>query len=891
MSDATVAWLLPTLVGVALVLAAGVVVLALRLRGAESRSGGGETEAALQREIETRREIQRTAEETEARLADFLEHAHDLIHSADPEGRILYVNEAWKRRLGYTDDEVASLRIRDIVHPDNHEEFDEATRKIFAGTPVSGIVLTFMARDGSPVLVSGSSNCRFVDGVPVATRTILRDLTTERNREEALAHVEANLVAVFESTGDPIWSVDREGRLLTFNSAFAEVLESITGSPPKVGDLASKLMSAEASAWFDRAYARALDGDRFSDAREERLEGRHRIFEMFFHPIETSGGGISGVVVFARDATRRHLAEDELRRARHEAEAASATKSHFLASMSHELRTPLNSIIGFSNLLLRGPAAALGERDRGFLERIQVNGKHLLALINEILDLSRIESGRMELHVEPVALAPLIEETVGQLEAQVEGRPIRLRWEVVGSTEPQPLETDPSRLRQVLINLVGNALKFTESGEVCVRLETEGDSGRPLRIRVRDTGIGIPEDRLDAIFGAFEQAESGTSRRFGGTGLGLAISRSLSTLMGFDLTVASAVGRGSEFTLALVAEAASAASSPEPAGHPMLPASSSGAGDPGGLEGAVPPRGRWDPSGLSTHRGDEAVAGAGGATGGGTGNQAGQGGAPAGVEAADPDGAEVALQGKTVLVVDDEEDSRTLLRVALEDLGCRVLLARDGAEGLEVARSEGPDLITLDLMMPGMSGWEMLRGLRDDPRIRNIPVVVVSLVADESGRPTLGAVDLLPKPFDREDLLPVLRRNLARSGSRILVVDPHPASRLLVTRYLRDAGFVVHAVEDGEHALQYLKRVPVELVLTDLDMPDMDGAALLARLRETPAFAEVPVVVLSERELTPEEARQLESALVQIVRKASEVEANLVRALDSVFRKDRVDQG
>jgi len=876
-SPSTAAWLLPTLAGLAVVLLLIVVVLALRLRTAGMhRAARGETEAALQREMETSRALQRTAEETEARLADFLDHANDLIHSADPEGRILYVNEAWKRRLGYSDEEVASLRIRNIVHPDDQGAFDQAAHEIFAGTPVTGVELTFLARDGSNVLVSGSSNCRFVDGKPVATRTILRDLTVERDREEALAHVEANLVAVFESTGDPIWSVDREGRLLTFNSAFARVLESLTGRPPEGGDRTSELMGEEAAAWFDRAYARALEGNRFSDAREERLEGVQRIFEMFFHPIETPGGGVTGVVVFARDATRSHRAEAELRRARHDAEAASETKSHFLASMSHELRTPLNSIIGFSNLLLRGPAAALGERDRGFLERIQVNGRHLLGLINEILDLSKIESGRMELHLEPVALAPLIEETVGQLEAQVDGRPVRLRWEVAGAADPTPFDTDPTRLRQVIINLVANALKFTESGEVCVRLETEPDSGRPLRIRVRDTGIGIPEDRLDAIFGAFEQADPGTSRRFGGTGLGLAISRSLSSLLGLSLTVTSEVGRGSEFTVDLV-------------GGPVAsPPAARVQGGLAALEGAKPPRDRWNPAGSKAAA--DADAGDGDGPGGGVGRgrvEAGPGD-DVGTEAGG-DGIEDALQGKTVLVVDDEEDSRTLLRLALEELGCRVLMARDGAEGLEVARSHGPDLITLDLMMPGMSGWEMLRGLRDDPGLRDIPVVVVSLVADESGRPTLGSVDLLPKPVDREDLLPVLRRNLARSGSRILVVDPHPASRLLVTRYLRDAGFVVHGVENGDHALEYLKRVPVELVLTDLDMPGIDGATFLARLRESPAFAELPVVVLSDRDLTPGEADQLDSALVQVVRKATEVEAHLVRALDAVFRKDRAE--
>ncbi len=796
---------------------------------------------------------------SEARLTDILDHAHDLIHSTGLDGRILYTNEAWRRRMGYTADDLETIRIRDLVHPDDLETFDAATERIFRGEAVTGLPLTFRTKEGEPVLLSASSNCRFEGGEPVATRTILRDLSEIRAREIELARIEANLRAVFESTGDPIWSVDREGRLVTFNAAFTAALEGIVGRRPEVGEATVDIMGEEAAEWFHRCYARALMGRRFSGVREERFLGEKRVFEMFFNPIQTADGEVSGVVVFARDATRRHRVEEELRRARRQAEEASETKSHFMASMSHELRTPLNSVIGFSNLLLRGAAAELSERDRGFLERIQANGKHLLHLINEILDLSKIEAGRMELELEPVALDALAEETIGQLESQVVGRPLRLLWEVVGGPASVPVTADRARLKQVLINLVGNALKFTESGEVRVRVEVD-DAGRPLRISVRDTGIGIPEDRLEAIFRAFEQADSGTARRFGGTGLGLAISRSLCDLMGFELQVRSEVGKGSDFSIEF--------------GEAEPPATNGAAA---GLEEAAF---EGEPPAPVERREEAEKAPDAEAAPPGTGEEAAGGVFPsmpfdatALAEAAE------ALQGRTVLVVDDEEDSRTLLRVTLEELGCRVLLARDGAEGLEVARRARPDLITLDLMMPRMTGWEMLRGLREDARVRDIPVVVVSLVAGEEGRPVLGSVDLLPKPVDRETLLPVLERNLERRGSRILVVDAHPASRLLVTRYLRDAGFQVHAVEHGVEALQYLKRVPVELVVSELDMPVIGGVAFLRQLRDSQAFREIPLVVLASRDITPEEEVELVACRVHLVRKEGPVEEELARAL------------
>jgi PAS domain S-box-containing protein len=827
-------------------------------RDRRAQAAMAEANAALSREITSRREYQERSRESEERLSDFLDHAHDLIHSVDPRGRILYVNEAWKRRLGYADHEIRAMRLREIVHADSLETFDAATRRILAGEPMSDVQITLVASDGSLVVLSGSSNCRFEDGEPVATRTILRDISGERARDDALARIEANLRGVFESTGDPIWSVDRDGQLVTFNTAYALLVEVITGHTPRAGEPTFAFMSDEASAWYRGCHERALRGSRFTATREEDVDGQPRFFDLFFNPIESADGGITGVVVFARDATRRHRVEEALRRAKREADEANETKSHFLASMSHELRTPLNSIIGFSNILLRGHADALPERERGFLDRIQANGKHLLHLINEILDLSKIEAGRMELQLEPVELATLVEETVQQLEAQVSGRPVALRWEVHGT--PGPIETDPARLRQVLINLIGNALKFTESGSVTVHLDTGADGITPERIRVRDTGIGIPEDRLDAIFQAFEQAEAGTSRRFGGTGLGLAISRSLCRLMGFDLVVRSEVGEGSEFSIALNPGTARP-------GPRRIPAELAGTpdGDPG--PGRTPPDPPPAPPTPSAAPRDGPFA-----------TPPDFRVRPASV---DPE----TLRGRTILVVDDEPDSRELLRHMLEELGCRVVTAGDGIEGLAVARRESPDLITLDLMMPRMNGWEMLRALRDDPEVREVPVVIVSLLAEDGSGQVLGAVDLLQKPVDRDALARAVRRNLTRAGARVLVVDDDPDARSVLSRYLEDAGFAVQAAEHGLEALRYLKRVPVELVITDLSMPVMDGITLLGRMRASPDLALIPVLVLTGRDVTAAEREVLDRAGVPVLRKAGAVEEELRRALVAVAER------
>lgn len=798
------------------------------LREEESAAAIRKANEALAREVAVRREAERVLQENEERLQDFLDHANDLIQSTDPEGRILYVNDAWQRTLGYGEGEVGSLNILELVDPDSRPSFKRVMEKVFRGEAVSEFRVTFRARDGSKVICSGSSNCRFENGRPVASRSILRNVTDEVRTEQELARSQANVRALFESTGDAIWAVDRAQRLLTFNSAYALTVEAVTGRAPSVGDSLEEAVGPKAVEWFQECYDRALAGNRFSAIREETLGGEVRTYELFFNPIEGEGEA-SGVVVFSKDVSRRRRMEEALRAAKRESEEASQAKSEFLANMSHELRTPLNSVIGFANILLKDPNERLGKKEAGYLERILANGKHLLQIINEILDLSKIEAGRMELELEDVDLTELARETVAQLEGQVGGKPVELRagWD----GEPAPAHTDRGKLKQVLINLVGNALKFTEEGSVSVKIETEGDGRTPARIRVRDTGVGIPQDRLKAIFEAFQQADAGTTRRFGGTGLGLAISRSLCTLMGYELGVESELGTGSTFTIHL--------------------------GPPPKVRGEAVEGGKGEDVGKEVAAG-EAAEGAEGTEGRG-------------------------LWGRTVLVVDDEEDSRTLLAHTLEELGCKVLLAKDGREGVAAARKARPDLITVDLMMPRMDGWEVLKALKEDPDLREIPVVVVSMAARDGKGQVLGAVDVLEKPVDREALLGVLRRTLARDTGRVLIVDDDPDARELVSRCVEEAGLVADAVESGEKALEFLGEKEVDLILLDLLMPGIDGFATLERIRSLPERSTVPVVVLTSKDLTSKEEQLLHEQTNQVILKGDDVESRLQGVLEGFF--------
>jgi PAS domain S-box-containing protein len=542
-------------------------------------------------------------------------------------------------------------------------------------------------------------------------------------------------------------------------------------------------------------------------------------------PLRDPRGEIIGTFGMSRDITERKRAEEALLAAKEAAEQANRTKSQFLANMSHELRTPLNSVIGFANIMLKNKAGNLRPEELTFLERIQANGKHLLGLINEILDLSKIEARKIELALGAVALDELVRETVAQQEGYFKEKAVKLVAEVPASVAL--VHTDPQRLKQVIINLIGNALKFTERGSVTVRVVTDPRGDEPLRIEVADTGIGIPQDRLGVIFEAFQQADASTSRKYGGTGLGLTISQALCQLMGYRIEVASEIGRGSTFSVILKAGRGAG----EPSATPPTPAPRT---SPGAAREPAP-------------------------------------------------GRPVELRGKRVLIIDDEDDSRMLLRHAIEEAGCEVLCASSGEEGLRRAHEARPHLISVDLLMPGLSGWEVVRAIKSDPVLRGIPVVVVSVIASENKGRVFGAVDVLQKPITREDLHAVLQRNLGAGRPKILVVDDEADARQVLISYLEDAE--VRTATNGREALARLAESAPDLILLDLIMPIMDGLAFLDTIRLDPRWQNIPVAVISAKDLSASEKERLEQQTLAVVSKADVFTGDLKRLLEQLLQK------
>jgi signal transduction histidine kinase/CheY-like chemotaxis protein len=512
----------------------------------------------------------------------------------------------------------------------------------------------------------------------------------------------------------------------------------------------------------------------------------------------------------------------KFKREKDRAVAASHAKSSFLANMSHELRTPLNAIIGYSEMLQEDMAVQM-DRDAiaSDLEKIRSAGKHLLELINSVLDLSKVEAGKMDLYLETFAIGGLTEEVVSIL------RPIADRNANILDVNYPPgigtMHADLTKVRQSLFNLVSNACKFTQNGRVTVTAARSNKEGKNwVSFSVSDNGIGMSPEEINRIFDPFTQADASTTRKFGGTGLGLALSRRFARMMGGDIEVESVKGSGSTFRM-------------------MLPAA------------------------VSLRSNDSAAA-------------------PAKGSSITPSSGP---HQETVLVIDDDPGVHDLLRRTLERQGFRIESARNGEDGLRLARSLRPSAITLDIMMPGMDGWSVLAQLKSDKDLAGIPVVVLTIVDNKNLGFTLGASDYLTKPIDRERLSNVLAR-YRRGGEalRALVVEDDPESRDVLRRFLENDGWKVDQAENGRVALDRLRDRTPTVILLDLMMPEMDGFEFVSHLKQDQSLRPIPVVVVTAKDLTEDDRRRLNGQVIRVLQKGAYSREDLLAEVSRTVVKE-----
>jgi adenylate cyclase len=692
-------------------------------------------------------------------------------------------------------------------------------------TALSDRMLTLAGGDlKAPLPVGGKDEIgRMVEALAVFRATAVE--MEEANLKE-IREARSRLTDAIESISEGFSLYDADDKLIVCNSRYRDLFASHADVMQPGTSFETIVRTA-----VDRGLIEEADGrsDAWVRERLERHQGpgathvQHRSDGRWIRVSErkTASGG---VVATYTDITelKQHEAEladlvGKLQVARDAADEANRTKSSFLANMSHELRTPLNSIIGVTEMLQEDARDLKREDQIEPLDRVARAARHLLALINDILDLSKIEAGRMELHLESFPVAPVIHDVVNTIETLAARNANRIVVDC--GPEVGMMHSDQMRIRQTVLNLVSNATKFTKDGTITISVRRQQEAGGEwITIAVADSGIGMTPEQMGKLFQEFSQADSSTTRQYGGTGLGLAISKRFCQMMGGDIVVESTPGRGSTFTVRL----------PTNIGHPERLVAQ---------DGAAP-----TPS-----------------------------------------------VAPLVLVVDDDPTVREVIGRFLERAGYSVVTANGGKEGLRLAQELRPAAMTLDVMMPDIDGWTVLAAMKGDPTLADIPIVLMTILDERSRGYSLGASDYLVKPVDRDKLIGVLRSICGSVGGKVLLIDDDDTMRRGIRLTLEPAGWEVTEAENGRIGLAHLAEARPDAIILDLMMPEMDGFEFLEKIRHRPEWPDIPVVVVTSKDLTVEDRNRLNGGVERIIQKTDRDETlrEVCGALTKLLKRGR----
>jgi PAS domain S-box-containing protein len=754
-----------------------------------------------------------TAYQRETNLYALIENTQDAVWSVDNQGRLVTFNSMFHGLcfLNYGIDIEPDMPFVDLLPAEPQQTWRDLISQGLAGQHIVQ-EQRYEIDDTEVILEVSLTPIRAPNGTVSGISIFGRDITARKYAEAAMRESEERFRGIAETIAIPIViTTVHDNRAVYGNAALSQLF----GVP-----LDQLIGQTTVDFYYDlEDRARLLEQLRLSghvqqfEFQVKHVDGNPIWVELNTQPI--SYAGKHALMTSFYNISERKAASEALLRARQAAEEANQAKSSFMATMSHELRTPLNAIIGYSEMLQDEALDANHLHYISDLTKIQASGKHLLALINDILDISKIEAGKMELFIEPFDIAQLVESVVSTIEPLVDKNHNRLITRITPNLGM--MQADQTKVRQSLFNLLSNATKFTENGTITLDVTREVHVRHPnlpahhrafalqehnpddlITFRVNDTGIGITPQQMNKLFQAFTQADSSTTRKFGGTGLGLAISRSFCQMMNGDITVTSEFGVGSTFTMILPADADLA--------HRQL---------------------------------QEELA-------------------PSALNSTDEKG--------LVLVIDDDANIRQILERFLQREGYRVAVAASGEIGIELANELHPDLITLDVMMPMMDGWSVLHALKSNPQLTEIPVVMLTMVDEQKMGYRLGAADYLTKPIDRQQLAFVLNKyhRTANTG-RVLIIDDNRDVRTTVRRMLERDGWQIDEAENGAIGIEQLTLARPDLILLDLMMPVLDGFGFLAVFRTHQEWADIPIIVVTAKDLSNEEREQLNGAVKQVV--------------------------
>ncbi|KKF99963.1 ATPase [Methanosarcina mazei] len=794
------------------------------------------------------REAECDLEEKDRMYRTLFEQSSDAVIISDGK-KVLDINKKGCEIFGFGQKRPFNVSLMSFIQAEYLPELQQAFKETFRQGS-SNFEMRYQKPEGE--IVDIKVNLSLIDRKDNIVQLVAQDITFSKNIERSEQENRERLKAILDNTLCGILLIESSSRKIINANPIA--LKTAGYSEKElIGMTCYRLIGQHGE-----ENCAALSLDQAGDLSESiLLTATGKTLPILRSVVPVSIGGTGYFVESFIDLSDRKQVEEELLQAKIAAESANRSMSEFLATMSHELRTPLTAIIGFSELMLGGSTGEFDELNKKFLGNISTSGKHLLSLINSILDLSKIEAGKMELQPDYFSLQDIFSNTKNILS------PLALKKNISMDFNVEPgffVYADRTRFKQIMYNLVSNAVKFTQEGGSVEVLGTVSEKG--VRVSVSDTGIGISKDEIKQLFKPFKQIDSTLSRKYEGTGLGLVLSKKFIEMHGGRIWVESEPGKGSTFTFEVPVKTLKSGEIFRAHETAEKAHKTAETGEVNAIEGPVI-TGKAIESGKPV---EPIVL-----------NELTESGAEIPVKI--PKMEDITIGFKScgsdvsaplVMVVEDDRLSRELLFFTLKEAGYRVVQAATGEEALSLAQKLKPFVITLDLMLPEMNGWDVLENLKKDSVTSGIPVLVLSITEKNDCKMLWGAFDHLVKPVDKSVLLSSLDRlktNLKKDSPKILIADDQESMLELMSSMIEFEGYVISLAQGGKEAIDKASTEIPDAIILDLNMPDVSGFEVIKALKKNPQTVDIPVIVCTSKDLSMQEMKMLNSSVSFVMQK------------------------